>query len=93
MRQFLIALAIVAAGAAGYLALSRPGLVRDVGREARALLPAPQGAAVFYRWRDDQGGVHIADTPPPPGTPYETVEADGEANLVPREYFTGRTGD
>ena len=55
------------------------------GRCAPALLPPaaqprsrrvePARPATYYRWRDARGVPHVAESPPPEGTVYQTVRA------------------
>jgi len=40
---------------------------------ARRLVPARP--ATYYRWRDERGVTHVAETPPPEGTVYHLVRA------------------
>jgi hypothetical protein len=63
----------------GYLdRVPLPEFVKDI-------LPTQKSATKpLYRWRDDQGQVHISDQPPP-GRPYETVAYPKEANVIPAD--------
>ena len=45
-------------------------------------LPIPSGQQVFYRWQDSDGSWHY-DTRPPQGIPYERIQVDPDANLLP----------
>ncbi len=47
------------------------------------LLVHPTQAAVMYRWSDGNGRPVISDRPPPPGTPYTTLDSSqyGKSNL------------
>jgi hypothetical protein len=35
----------------------------------------PARPRTYYRWRDERGVTHVAETPPPEGTVYSTVRA------------------
>ncbi len=51
---------------------------------ARPYLPAsPEANPPLYRWRDDQGRVHVTDRPPQDDRPYETLRYDPDTNVVP----------
>ena len=39
------------------------------------LLAQPTVAAIMYRWSDTNGRPVISDRPPPPGTPYTTLDS------------------
>ncbi|MGD2082200.1 MAG: DUF4124 domain-containing protein [Chromatiales bacterium] len=39
--------------------------------------------ATVYKWQDAQGGWHITDEPPAPGTPYETQRWSRDTNVLP----------
>jgi len=54
------------ARSAGLLALALTGLV--------ATATAPTQAATLYRWNDASGSPVVSDRPPPPGTPYTTLD-------------------
>jgi hypothetical protein len=41
------------------------------------LLGNVAAAATTYKWHDDRGQLHLTDTPPPPGVPYEEVTSTG----------------
>jgi hypothetical protein len=45
------------------------------------LLPCVLGTT--YKWTDAQGQVHLTDTPPPAGVPYETVAAPHTHTVAP----------
>jgi hypothetical protein len=66
-----------------------PKLSRKVEHEARELLPATDKTTRLYRWEDAQGVVQISDQPPPRGVEYQIVEYDPNANLMPKDHFTG----
>lgn len=38
----------------------------------------------LYRWRDDQGQVHVSDQPPQ-GRPYEAVVYNKDTNVIPSQ--------
>jgi hypothetical protein len=42
---------------------------------ARSRRIEPARPATYYRWRDARGLTHVAETPPPEGTVYQTVRA------------------
>jgi hypothetical protein len=46
---------------------------RPAPTTARRLVPARP--ATYYRWRDERGVTHVAETPPPEGTVYHLVRA------------------
>ncbi|HEX9190289.1 MAG TPA: transglycosylase SLT domain-containing protein [Vicinamibacteria bacterium] len=46
---------------------------RPAPAPSRRLVPARP--ATYYRWRDDRGVTHVAETPPPEGTVYHLVRA------------------
>ena len=79
---FVAAFFAVLTGAAGvYLYLVHPHAVREWLQDTPFALDTPE--RTLYRWRDAEGGVQIADRPPPPGTPYERVQVDPDANVMP----------
>ena len=58
------------------------GAVASLRSAAARSKPAPRGRKVeparprtYYRWRDERGVTHVAETPPPEGTVYATVRA------------------
>jgi hypothetical protein len=38
---------------------------------------ATAATTTTFKWRDDRGQLHLTDTPPPPGVPYEEVTSAG----------------
>lgn len=84
--KLVVAVLVIAALAAGYLFL----VDRELGRELLGDTPLAPGPSVTtaYKWRDADGNWQLSDRPPPPGTAYETLEADPNANIVPG--VTGR---
>jgi hypothetical protein len=44
---------------------------------------SPESNPPLYRWRDDQGRVHVTDRPPEDGRPYETLKFHPDTNVVP----------
>jgi hypothetical protein len=81
--QALLGAAGASAPAAGAAAFYVPGSaasgLRAAGAKAR---PTPRTGKVeparprtYYRWRDERGVTHVAETPPPEGTVYATVRA------------------
>ncbi len=42
---------------------------------AKPRRPEPARPRTYYRWRDERGVTHVAETPPPEGTVYATVRA------------------
>lgn len=47
---------------------------------APARAPSAQAHAVrpwLYRWHDQAGVLHVSDTPPPAGQPYQRLPVDG----------------
>jgi hypothetical protein len=68
-----------ASGAAAFYVPSAGSALRAGAPRAR---PAPRTRKLeparprtYYRWRDDRGVTHVAETPPPEGTVYATVRA------------------
>jgi hypothetical protein len=49
-----------------------PTAARSAARPRRV---EPARPLTYYRWRDDRGVTHVAETPPPDGTVYSTVRA------------------
>ena len=80
-------LAAAAAGAVGYAWF----VDRDLGRRVLGGTPLapPPVVTTAYKWRDASGNWQLTDTPPPQGTPYETLEASGDANVMPSARVTG----
>ena len=79
--KVLVILIVVLAGGAGYLWFVDPQL----GRELLGNTPIapPSAVTTAYKWRDAQGNWQLTDQPPPEGTPYETIQADPSANVLP----------
>lgn len=79
--KLVIVLLVLAGAGMGYLHLVNP----ELGRELLGDTPMAPAASVItaYKWRDAQGNWQLTDRPPPDGTPYETVEADSSANIMP----------
>jgi len=68
-----------AAGAASFYTPSVASTLRASAAKGR---PAPRARKVeparprtYYRWRDERGATHVAETPPPDGTVFTTVRA------------------
>ena len=68
-----------ASGAASFYTPSAASSLRASAAKGR---PAPRTRKVeparprtYYRWRDERGVTHVAETPPPDGTVYATVRA------------------
>ncbi len=55
------------------LVLSPPSRKVRSGGRSRTLDPVRP--KIYYRWRDDDGGTHVAEAPPSDGTVYQTVRA------------------
>lgn len=91
--RWLMGIALLAAGALvlslitlgpGGAPLLRPADLADPAAVAAKLRARFGGApARVYKWRDAAGQWHYDQRPPPAGTPYEVVEADPDANLLP----------
>jgi len=68
-----------AAGAAAFYVPSASSALRSTavkGRPAaRPRKVEPARPRTYYRWRDERGVTHVAETPPPEGTVYATVRA------------------
>lgn len=86
-KALLIAGAVFAGIAVGIY--TDPELSRKVEHEARELLPPTDKTTTLYRWQDARGVIQISDQPPPAGVEYQIVEYDPNANLMPKEHFTG----
>jgi hypothetical protein len=79
--KFAVVLSILAAAGIGSLYVVDP----DLGRELLGdtpIAPAPS-VTTAYKWRDSKGNWQLTDRPPPQGTPYETLEANSDANILP----------
>jgi hypothetical protein len=63
-----------AAAALGGLAGKKPAAVRTAGKDKTAKAAAPR-ARLYYRWKDDQGVLHVGQTPPPDGTSFTLIRA------------------
>jgi hypothetical protein len=66
------------AGAAVFLTPSmelRPPLPPVARASAKPRVLAPARPRTYYRWRDEHGVSHVAETPPAEGTVYQTVRA------------------
>jgi hypothetical protein len=87
-KALLIAGAVIGGIAVGIY--TDPDLSRKVEHEARELLPPSGKTTKLYRWQDAKGVVQVSDQPPPPGIEYQIVEYDPNANLMPKEHFTGQ---
>jgi hypothetical protein len=61
-----------ASAAAAFYVPSKPLGARSPARPRRV---EPARPRTYYRWRDDRGVAHVAETPPPEGTVYSTVRA------------------
>lgn len=82
----------VVGGIAGWWAMGHPGY--ETTEQALARLQASQKtrAPALYRWRDDQGVLHLTDTPPK-GRKYETVALREDVNIVPMATPEAETGE
>jgi hypothetical protein len=49
---------------------------------ARSLPASPKLGPPLYKWRDDNGRLHVTDQPPADRA-YETVRYDANTNVVP----------
>lgn len=72
----------LAGGAVGWWSLGHPGY--ETSEQKLQRLEAAQKAREpsLYRWRDDQGVLHVTDTPPT-GRKYEKVALREDVNIVP----------
>ena len=68
-------------GAVGGVYFGRSDLVRPY-LEGTPLEP-PRQVTTVYKWRGADGSWRYSETPPPAGTPYETIEANSDANILP----------
>ncbi len=57
--------------------LLSPADLRQMG------VPMPDRTIRFYRWMDADGVPQHTAEPPPPGTPYDIIDVDPDANLMP----------
>lgn len=89
MKKFLLILAAVLTGIALYVYLD-PRLGRQLENTVRETLPGQSPSTQVYKWQNAAGQWQITDTPPPAGTPHETLDYDHDANLMPAEALTGR---
>jgi hypothetical protein len=89
MKKFLLILAAVLTGIGLYVYLD-PHLSRQLENSVREALPGQSPSSQVYKWRDRQGQWQITDRPPAEGVPYEVLEYDHDANLMPSEALTGR---
>jgi hypothetical protein len=53
----------------------RPRAAAPHSAPQRARRLEPARPATYYRWRDARGTTHVAESPPPEGTVYQTVRA------------------
>jgi len=75
------------AAIAGYWYLDTRGYLEEVPLPefVKDKLPSEnQTTKPLYRWRDDQGRVHVSDQPPQ-GRPYEAVVYPKDANVIPSQ--------
>jgi hypothetical protein len=77
----MIATATLVLAAAWWLA-GHPGYETTEQRLARVAKEEEAAKPKLYRWRDDNGVLHISDQPPK-GRKYEQVELREEQNIVP----------
>ena len=47
----------------------------------------PRMTTTLYKWRDKKGQWQVSDTPPPPGTEYETLNYNKNTNVIPKEQL------
>ncbi len=57
--------------------------INPIWRRLSVHTGAGNGMVTSYRWRGDNGEWQLSNTPPPAGIPYETLEVDPDANLLP----------
>ena len=50
---------------------------------ARTKLGRELQATTVYRWQDADGGWHVSDQPPPPGTSFEAERYTRDTNVLP----------
>ena len=92
MRGFLLALLLLAVGAAAVWWFA-PEWIPAEWREALHRDPrddpaSPQYAPRVYRWRDANGILQLTDTPPA-DRPYEEVRVNPATNVVPSTLPVG----
>ncbi len=68
-----------AADAAAFYVPGTASSLRSAASKSRPAVrprrPEPARPRTYYRWRDERGVTHVAETPPPEGTVYATVRA------------------
>ena len=79
--KLTLAASVVSAAAIGYLYFVDPGLGRELLGDPP--IAPPPAVTTAYKWRDERGNWQLTDRPPPEGTPYETIEASSDANIMP----------
>lgn len=89
MKKFLLILAAVLTGIGLYLYLD-PRLSRQLENTVREVLPGQSPSSRVYKWRDTSGRWQLTDRPPARGVPYQVLEYNHDANLMPAEALTGR---
>jgi hypothetical protein len=92
MKKFLLILAAVLTGIGLYVYLD-PRLSRQLVNTVREALPDQSPSSQVYKWRDASGRWQITDRPPAGDVPYELLEYDHDANLIPAEALTGRQAE
>lgn len=73
---------VVVGGAVGWWAMGHPGY--ETTEQALSRLEAHQKTRgpVLYRWRDENGVLHLTDTPPK-NRKYEKVASRDDINIIP----------
>ena len=76
----LVVLGLVVAAAAAYYHF-HPDAVRQALSGTALELPSTQTHA--YKWKDAKGTWQLTESPPPEGTPYETISVRSDTNILP----------
>lgn len=88
MKKALLIFIAILAGVAWYL-YSEPEKRDWIKQKTKALTPGPQ-TTTLYKWQDANGQWQVSNTPPPEGTPHETLKYRDDVNLIPSEAITGK---
>ena len=81
LMKLLLAILIVALAFGAYYLYQNPQTVQPLVEGTP--LEGQVGVTSLYRWRDQEGTLHITDKPPEGGIAYETVRYRHDTNIVP----------